>query len=308
MTADRREIDPRLVPELFAPSSQTVASAPPYWSITRRAGVGADPSTVTTTAVSTVYADPIQYPDGVSIEDLPTLFAGDQVLVRREIYGPVSEWAVAFLIRVATHTRRDKRPSVVNHVATVVRPIYETESILDDGRFVHFGPVVDYLIAEALGKGGFQYRRLIGSYGDPRKYSIAITRHKLATGDHRAKMLSAVGSLIGREYGYLKIGAHVLDYALTKIWNLAGARSDVYAFRWLCRMERYPMCSWSSLYVYRKAGLPFSTPLETGSPDDLYDEMRRKAESIWLWLYVSPAIRDEVFGDGYGGELGRRLI
>ena len=63
------------------------------------------------------------------------------------------------------------------------------------------------------------------------------------------------------------------------------------------------MCSWASLYEYRKAGLPFSTSLETGSPDDLFDEVQRKASSafpvsvppIWAWLFASESIRDKVY-------------
>ena len=61
------------------------------------------------------------------------------------------------------------------------------------------------------------------------------------------------------------------------------------------------MCSWASLYIYRKAGLPFSTPLETGSPDDLWDECRRKAIEIWVWPFYSPKLRVELLGRGFGG-------
>ena len=287
----------------------------------------------------------------LTIEDLPLLFSGDQVFVRREIAGPIKEWFVALLIRVVTFTRRDKRPTIVNHVANIVRAIREVDreilvrigtepeapvraremQILDEldtyyryrnggdsdvrfaikGRRVELpasrGPIVDWVIAEALGKGGFQDRRLLEVYGDPRLYSIAVARHKLATPAHRDKMLAACESLIGRKYGYLKLGAHVLDYGLTSFWNLAGGRGDVLAFRWLCRSERYPICSWASLYIYRKAGLPFSTPLETGSPDDLWDECRRKAIEIWVWPFFSPKLRSELLGPGFGGTREGRM-
>ena len=249
----------------------------------------------------------------VMIEDLPLLFPGDQIFVRREITGPIKEWFVALLIRVVTFTRRDKRPTVVNHVANIVRPVREFEANLAaegvDIRWINpkilaaedQGPIVDWMIAEALGKGGFQYRRLLEVYGDPRSYSFAIARHKLATRGHRDNMVAACVLLLGRKYGFLKLGAHVADYALTSFWNLAGGRGDVLAFRWLCRSEQYPMCSWASLYIYRKAGLPFSTPLETGSPDDLWDECRRKAIEIWVWPFYSPKLRVELLGRGFGG-------
>ena len=61
-------------------------------------------------------------------QELRHLRPGDQVFVRREIAGPVWDWAVAFLIRVVQFTKRDKRPSVVNHVATVLRALRRTEN------------------------------------------------------------------------------------------------------------------------------------------------------------------------------------
>lgn len=251
------------------------------------------------------------------VDELPLLFAGDQLFVRREVRGPVRKWLVAFLIRVATFTRKDKRPTVFNHVATVIRALREFEVVLllagshplsdamSEEREFAEGPIVDYLICEALGEGGVQLRRLVGSYGDEELYSIAIARHWLATQEHRAKIVDAELSLLGRPYGYAKIGAHVADYALTRVWNLAGGPGDVYAFRWLCRMERYPMCSWKSLYSYRKAGLPFSTALSTGSPDDLADECLRKTPTIWTWPFISPTIRDELLAPGTGDDEGR---
>jgi hypothetical protein len=168
----------------------------------------------------------------LTIEELPLLFPGDQLFVRREVRGPVREWLAAFLIRVATFTRKDKRPTVFNHVATVIRPLREFEvsaraefpdaALSKDMR--RSGPVVDYLICEALGKGGVQLRPLLDSYGVVKDYSIAIARHRLATQEHRAKIVDAERSLLGRPYGYAKIGAHAADYALTQVWNLAITR------------------------------------------------------------------------------------
>ena len=245
----------------------------------------------------------------LTIEELPLLYAGDQMFIRTEIYGPPWEWWGAFLIRVGTFTGTDKAPTVVNHIATVIRPIRAFEGKITSvdlgagikagpGR-MEVGPTVDYLIAEALGRGGFQYNRLLESYGDARRYSIAIARHKLATHAHREKILAACEHLLGKSYGFVKIGAHGLDYGLTIAWNAIGGRGDVFAFRRLCRMERYPMCSWASLYEYRKAGLPFATRLEMGSPDDLWDECRRKALGIWLWPFCSRSLKSALFGPGF---------
>lgn len=293
--------------KLFGFSSE-LAPAPIYSQL----ALSNDPATMTSTSPA-AGGDP----NKLMIDEIPVLFAGDQIFVRTEIRGGIKRWIVSFLIRVATYTKRDKRPSVVNHVATVIRPIREFELALTsmslgerdratrammirDYDVDRWGSIVDYEIAEALGKGGFQYRRLLEVYGDTRNHSIAVVRHKLATHDQRDKIIAACESLIGREYGYLKVGAHLTDYALTQLWNAIGGRGDVALFRWLCRAERYPMCSWSSLYAYRIAGLRFETPVETGSPDDLWDECRRKAFVIWSWIFYSSSLQKKIFGPGLG--------
>jgi hypothetical protein len=233
------------------------------------------------------------------IEDLPQLRTGDQVFIRTEIKGPMGRWLVALAIRVFTHTQKDERPTVVNHVATVVRPLYGR---IRFKKGAAIGPsealpavervVTDYMIAEALGEGGFQYRPLLQVYGDPELYSIAIARHREVGKQERALMLAAMGRLLGKSYGYLKVAAHVGDYGLTRAWNALGGKGDVYLLRWLCRMPHYPMCSWSSLYIYKKAERPFDVPLEIGSPDDLCDECQRKTPATWQWLFISPKIMD----------------
>ena len=251
-------------------------------------------------------------PGRLLIDELPRLHVGDQVFVRREIFGPPLEWLGAFLIRLGTFTRRDKRPTVVNHVVTVIRPIreFEAEVIAGDGGAPALsqdmrdaGPIVDYLIAEAVGRGGFQYNPLLVGYGDARRYSIAVARHKLVLDPQREKILEACERLSGKSYSFLNIGAHGLDYVLTLAWNALGARSDVYAFRWLSRMERYPiMCSWASLYEYDWAGLPFEIPVAIGSPDDLWDECRRLAFAVWSWPFWSPGLKNKLLGAGFGAE------
>jgi hypothetical protein len=257
---DRKEGDMVFIRlgKLFGFSSE-LAPAPTYAGLV----FSGDPATVTSTAsrggsTFVLEADAEMDPNTLTIDDLPELYAGDQIFVRTEIRGKVKRWIVGFLIRVATFTRRDKRPTVVNHVATVTRPVREFEAALASmslgkrdaatramlvGEYDvdRWGSIVDYVIAEALGKGGFQYRRLLKIYGDTRNHSIAIVRHKRATQVHRSKIIAACGSLIGRKYGFLKVGAHGVDYLLTTLWNALGARGDVYLCRRLVPGKRYPM-------------------------------------------------------------------
>lgn len=269
-----------------------------------------DPSSFTSTSSSSrpqyeLRRDPEHSPGRVTIDEIGLLYAGDQVFIRREVYGAPWDWISAVAIRIASTTGTDKGPTIVNHVATIVRPIREVDVVGEDGILISYGPIVDYMIAEAL-PSGFKFRPLLENYGDERRYSFAVARHKLAIQVHREKIVAACDHLDGKSYGYLKVGAHGLDYALTVAWNMAGGRGDVYAARWLCRMERYPMCSWASLYEYEKAGLPFSTPVETGSPDDLWDECRRKALAIWIWPFYSRKIRSRLLGPGFGEAGWRR--
>lgn len=256
----------------------------------------------------------------LTIGELSRLRPGDHVFVRREIYGPPWEWWGALLIRIGTYTRKDKRPTVVNHNAIVIRPVRELEAsgvckaigerdwtaietlpaeIVDESEV---GATVDYLIAEALGGGGFQYNRLLESYGDARRYSIAIARNRHARKAHRAEIVVACEHLLGKTYGYLKIAAHSLDYILTLAWNGFGGRGDVNLLRRLARMDRYPMCSWSSLYAFEKAGLPFETSLESGSPDDLWDESRRRSLGVWLWPFCSRGLYSALYGPGFADD------
>lgn len=248
-----------------------------------------------------VHADPawnmVQL-DGLAARclSMPLFEQGDLAFLRTKIKGAIGRWLVAFLIRVATFTRRDKRPSVVNHVAIIVGPVIDA-----------IGRIVDYVIAEALGKGGFQYRRLLESYGDQALYDFAIARRRNLTEDQRAEIFETCENLIGRRYGFGKIIAHLIDYGLTKLIDLAGARGDVYLARRLCKQERYPMCSWSVLYAYDRAGVPFDMPVAKGSPDDLWDECReRKGPAphlfLWSWMYATSKLRSCLIDRGGRGD------
>lgn len=216
---------------------------------------------------------------------MPYLELGDLAFLRTLMKGPIGRWLVAFLIRVATHTRKDKRPSLVNHVAIVIAPVVD-----------HRGRIVDYVIAEALGKGGFQYRRLLECYGDQARYDYAIARLRDLTEPERAAILAACEYLLGKAYAFAMIAAHFIDYGLTKILDLFGARGDVYLARRLCKMERYAMCSWSATFAFDQAGRPFLVPIKKASPDDVWDEVRdRKGPAphlfMWSWMYATGILR-----------------
>lgn len=220
----------------------------------------------------------------VGVEDLPPLAIGDLLHVRTEVTGGWTRWLGAFAIRFGTTTKKDRRPTVVNHDAMLVGIGYSAA-----------GKVTDYVIAEALGKGGFQYRSLLLAYSDPHLYSFAVSQHRDMGREQQRLFLGAAEHLRGKPYGHLKVAAHGGDYALTQVWNAMGGPGDVYFFRRFCGMERYPMCSWAALYLFEKAGCAFMIPTRIGAPDDLWDECRALYPVIWSWPYCSPAMRRELW-------------
>ena len=81
----------------------------------------------------------------------------------------------------------------------------------------------------------------------------------------------------GRKYGVLKIAAHALDAFVTKLRG-----EETYLARRLCRMDRYPICSWLVAWSYLKgAGLKFGVEPEFAGPDDIHDFVKRK-DSGWV--------------------------
>ena len=224
---------------------------------------------------------------------MPLFEQGDLAFLRTKIKGAISRWFVAFLIRVTTFTRRDRRPTVVNHVAIIIAPVIDA-----------VGRIADYVIAEALGSGGFQYRRLLESYGDQELFDFAIVRRRDLTEDQRAAIFEACEHLIGKRYSFGKILAHLVDYGLTKLIDLAGARGDVYLARRIFKgQDRYPIeCGWATLYSYDRAGVPFDVPVDKGAPDDLWDECLERAPKppvkgwLWSWLFATGVLEKELTG------------
>lgn len=90
---------------------------------------------------------------------------------------------------------------------------------------------------------------------------VAVYRPLNLTADERATIVSAAESYVGRDYGYLMIVAHLLD------WFFFHA----YLFRRLIRADNYPICSWVVASAYAKAGKNFGCPPGAAEPDDIWD-------------------------------------
>jgi hypothetical protein len=110
-------------------------------------------------------------------------------------------------------------------------------------------------------------RRYIG-----KKTCVAIYRPKGLTEADINSVVVKAHSYVGMDYGYLKIGAHMID------WVLQGA----YVARRLVRSDQYPICSWLVAYAYHEVGMDFGVDPGAASPDDIWDHIQRNPEQYEL--------------------------
>jgi hypothetical protein len=149
----------------------------------------------------------------------------------------------SFVSRAIRFLTRDKGESrtEVNHVGIVVA----------------MGTQETAFIVEALTK---VKRRLMLSYCNSKSTEVAIFRPALSDGEI-SRIVARANGYVGRDYGYIKLLAHFID------WCLGG----IYLARRIARMDNYPICSWVVAYAYDEVGLDFGVPPEVASPDDIWD-------------------------------------
>lgn len=85
----------------------------------------------------------------------------------------------------------------------------------------------------------------------------------------------------GRMYGFLKIPLHALDWALAR----AIGRQDVYAFRRVGRLDRYPICSYLVAKAFSAVDRNFGARPTQAQPDDMWDYVNAHPEK---WECVLP--------------------
>lgn len=163
------------------------------------------------------------------------------VLAPGDLFFTRSPTWLGWAIRLFTRSPGESRTRV-NHVGVVVRG----------------GLLSEAVVVEALHH--VVKRRLMAAYGPPRRTPVAIYRLKGLSQDERAAIARKSESYVGRKYGYLKIGAHLGDWLLGRL-----AGREVYAFRRLAKMDRYPTCDWLAAHVYPEW---FS---DAPSPDGIWD-------------------------------------
>jgi len=198
----------------------------------------------------------------VNREDCPTLRAGDIVLVNhRPGWNPLT-WG-SYIVGVMQR-RIGEEPTLFKHVGMMVSAFEMYESAIWRSRIVD----------------------LFESYGDAGKYDVMIARDTGLTPTQIIRLTHLARQSCGQPYGFLKIGAHFGDWLLTMGWGAVGGRSDVYAFRWLCRLPHFPICSYKIARLRESIHRPFGKPAEVIQPDDIGDEILRcPASGPWRIVF-----------------------
>lgn len=169
---------------------------------------------------------------------------------------------VSWLIRVCTRSFGEKR-SKVNHVGIVVGS----------------GGVKEAVVVEALLR--VREHPLWARYGPPKKDHVAVYRPKNVPPDHIAIIVAEAREQVNKKYGFGKIVAHFLDWALT----------GAYVFRRFTQNGDYPICSWLVAHAYSKAGYHFGKPAGAADPDDIWDFVDRRTDYYEKIVPLGPLTR-----------------
>jgi len=129
-------------------------------------------------------------------------------------------------------------------------------------------------IVEALWK--VERKPYRGSMPEPHQ----VWRRKDLTPTERLKVALCAEQYVGRQYGVLKLFAHLGDAVLEKLFG-----RDVYIVRRLAFLDRYPICSWVWAWAYDKAlNIRFrGLHPRFVTPDDMWDHVRENPG----WVKVS---------------------
>lgn len=182
--------------------------------------------------------------------NLPVTVTGDLVFFKD------SKSKVSFLIRLMS-TLRGEGPTFANHVGVIAW---------------------SSVVCEALAEG-VKFHELVKKYAKPR-YEVAIFRSLEVGAGDQVRIAKAIQHYRNKKYGKAKLAAHAVDWFLSAF---TGWRWDVYAARRLCRMDRYPICSWLVAWVYKRAGVPFKADPRKAQPDDLMDEVEADPDWVCIW-------------------------
>lgn len=137
-------------------------------------------------------------------------------------------------------------------------------------RFEHVGEIGDPCTPTVIEAKSRVQENDLNKYLRSKRYHVLIARRRDIRPADRLAIAANARKRLGQKYGWLKIAGHLGDYYVSKIKG-----SDVYFFRRLCRMDKYPICSWVVAWAYFKVlGYLFHEVLpQYCQPDDIADDI-----------------------------------
>jgi hypothetical protein len=107
-----------------------------------------------------------------------------------------------------------------------------------------------------------------------------VWRCCLLSEEHKLRIAAKANDYLGRKYGFSKILTHALDGLLVKVF-----KRELFVFRKLNHVQRYPICSWIWAFAYEKMGFGFGVPANYITPDDMHDWVVEGGEDgSWMQL------------------------
>ena len=209
--------------------------------------------------------------------DCPVRVAGDVVCTAERPHVLAPKTWVSFLIGVCTQKPKEA-PTRIKHVCRMTSPTELIEAVSPRLRYSN-----------------------IEKYQNPKRYDVLIARRTDLT-DAEARRLNEIAAEdVGHRYAHMKLVGHALDWGLTQAWHVVSGRTnEVYAFRWLFRMPRYMMCSWTEGHAWDDIGKPFAAaPPWALQPDHIADELV-SARDRWRPLFWTDDLDSYVRGGADG--------
>lgn len=97
--------------------------------------------------------------------------------------------------------------------------------------------------------------------------------------EEKTKIVKYVRDYENNFYGWQKLFFHMLDGILGKIFN-----KEIFLFRKLLFIEKYPICSWLWAYGYKDGyDYEFGNKPNVVSPDDMYDFVIKNDD--WIKIF-----------------------
>ena len=105
-----------------------------------------------------------------------------------------------------------------------------------------------------------QEHPLVDQYGKDLKIDLCVFRPLNLAQVQRLQIVYTAKQFVGDTYGYAKLLAQVGDSCL----------GGGYFFRRLCRLDKYPICSYVVGKAFAAAGLDFGVTYHAVTPDDIW--------------------------------------